>query len=99
MQVRIIISPCSVNLTALFARLTNIWVNLKGSPIKADGTLQPVSNNNSSDFSSTLLPITVDKLSNILFRLKFTCSSSIFPASIFEKSKISLIMPNNDSAE
>ena len=98
-RIPITTSPSSVNFTALFPRLTNICPTLNGSPCKAIGISAGISNKSSIFFSSVLIPIRLARLSNTSSSLNSISSISSFPASILEKSRISLIMPNNDSAE
>ena len=94
-----ITSPCWVNLTALPARLISTWLSRSGSPISWLGTSEAVCIRNSTFFSWALLPTIVAKLPMTSSRLKFVRSISIFPASIFETSRMSLIIPSSDFAE
>ena len=88
------ISPASVNLTALFARLMSTWPNRNGSPTKTSGIPLPLATSSSISFFSAFNPIRSDTFSKTLSRLKSTNSTSSFPASILETSRISLMIPS-----
>ncbi len=90
-------SPCSVNFTALLSRLTRIWRRRVLSPISICGVGGAMVQARSSPFSSAFVIINSSDSSKQSRRLKTCCSSSIRPASILEKSKISLISVSNVS--
>ncbi len=92
-------SPWSVNLMALPTRLVSTWRNRPASPISqvgsSGGTSAPISRPLDAACSAKS-----SKISSIAVRRsKSNTSSSILPASILEKSKISLIMVSRLSPE
>ena len=94
------ISPCSVNLTELLARLIRTCPSRSGSPTSARGTLGAVLKSTSSpSFSWALTVTSVARFSMTLSRLKGIDSMASLPASIFEKSRMSLMMPSSEVAE
>ncbi|MNX90639.1 hypothetical protein D3C86_1226970 [compost metagenome] len=93
------ISPCSVNFVALLPRLISTWPRRNGSPIKAVGSSASVLNSNSRPLSSAFRPIMLAKPSRTASRWKGMCSRCILPASILEKSRMSLMITNRYSAE
>ena len=92
-------SPRSVNLMALPTRLTMICRSLVGSPISVSGTSGCTSQLSSIPFSSARVAKTFNVVSRLLRRLKSMDSNSSLPASILEKSRISLIRVSKESAE
>ena len=93
------ISPLSVNFTALLPRLTRTWPRRRGSPISAVGRLGARLNSSSIPLSSAFRPMRLPRLSMTSSRLKSMCSMDSLPASILEKSRMSLMMPSRFSAE
>ena len=93
------ISPRSVNLAALLPRLTNTWPSRSESPTSAVGRSAEVANNSSRPLSSAFRPIMLAKFSSTSSSRNGACSMLILPASILEKSRISLMMPSRFSAE
>ncbi len=91
--------PRSVNLTALLMRLLRIWPMRSGSPTKPCGTSGPTLMRSSRSFSETFCPTKVETLSSTSSSQKGTCSTVSLPASIFEKSRMSLMMPSNREPE
>jgi len=94
----IVTSPAVVNLIALPTRLTSICRSRAGSPRNASGTSAPTSAASSSPFSCARGPSRSATSSITPQRLKSITSSVIFPASIFEKSRMSLMTVNSASA-
>ena len=92
-------SPRSVNLIALPVRLTTIWRRRPGSAMIVSGTSGRISLSSSNPFvwarSERVLTVS-PRLSRIS---KEIGSRSSFPASIFEKSRISLITVRSESAD
>ena len=93
------ISPLSVNLTALLPRLIKTWPSRRGSPNSAVGTSGAALNSSSSPLSSAFIPTRLARLSITSSSRKPMVSIDILPASILEKSKMSLMMPNRFSPE
>ena len=87
---RTAISPCSVNLTALPARLRRICRRRPGSPERLAGTSGAAAQMNSSPLSWARSAIRPAKSSSRARTSKSSVSSSSLPASILEKSRISL---------
>ena len=90
------ISPRSVNFTALFTRLVMIWPRRSGSPSSAVGTSSATSTRNSSPLSWAFWAVRVVTEAITSSSEKSVVSMSSFPASILEKSRISLMMPSSD---
>ena len=93
------ISPLSVNLMALPTRLITIWRSRLESPRTISGTSGATSHSNSSPFSSARTANVFSVDSKLSRRLKSSASRSIFPASIFEKSRMSLITVSRESPD
>ncbi len=91
------ISPFSVNLTALLVRLIRIWPRRSGSPISVAGTPRSTLNTTSTRLASLLSSVTLDRCSKMSPSLNGTDSSVSLPASILEKSRMSLITPSRCS--
>ena len=91
-------SPRSVNFTALFTRLMRIWPRRKGSPTRFGGMPGWAEMRNSRFFSCAFWPTTVERLSRTSSNRKSAFSISSLPASIFEKSRMSLMMPKSAPA-
>ncbi len=91
--------PCWVNFKALITRFTITCRKRVRSPMMKVGTSEATSRI-SSMFFSILLKASERRVSpSASFSSKRWFSSSIFPASILEKSNMSLINPSKDSAE
>ena len=93
------ISPFSVNLTELLARFVNICPTLNGSPIRFNGTSGEIAKTTSSPFCCALYVTRLDTLSSTSSRLKSIFSIVSIPASILEKSSISLMIPSSACAD
>ena len=94
-----ITSPDSVNFTALLVRLISTWPNRRGSPSSWEGTSAARENSSSRPFSRAFPELTVARFSSTSSRAKGRLSMSSLPASILEKSRISLMMPSRDTAD
>ena len=88
-------APLSVNFNALLKKFVNIWFNRNSSATITPGSPLSSFTTKSTPFLAALsskrprtYPINDSSVTGAF-------SSSIFPASIFEKSKISLITPSN----
>jgi len=94
-----VILPCSVNLIAFPIKFTMICRNLKGSPTNMGGISSSIAAISSRPFflACTINVPTVE--SSRSFIEKSIHSSFSCPASIFEKSRISLISVRSESAE
>ncbi len=92
-------SPASVNLMALPARLISTCRRRMGSPRTAAGTAGSSSQRSSSPLARARTPKISIVSSMISRRAKSICSSSSLPASIFEKSRMSLMICSRPSAE
>jgi len=91
--------PLLVNLMLLLMRLSRICLILSGSPNKYGGMLGSMW---MLKLSPLLLSCTINKLRRdwqLSLREKSIFSSSSLPASIFEKSRMSLMMDNRASPE
>ena len=89
-------SPRSVNLMALPAKFSSTWRNLAGSPKNRSGTSGATRYANSTPFSWARIPrIRMDSPIKSLSS-KGISSSSSRPASILEKSRISLITDKSE---
>ncbi|MNN20133.1 hypothetical protein D3C81_1333940 [compost metagenome] len=89
-----VISPCPVNLIALLSRLLSTWPRRMGSPSSPVGTSVSMSNSSSRPFSCALTMAWSARLPSTSSRKNSTFSKCILPASIFEKSRMSLMMPS-----
>ena len=92
-------SPCSVNLMALPIRLTSTCLRRTGSPTSSSGTLGSNKHFSFRPFCRAwkLSPFTISATHSR--KLNSTFSSSTFPASIFEKSRMSLMIAIRELAE
>lgn len=90
--------PLAVNLIALLVRLVSTWPSRIGSPTSRSGTASATSTRYTSPFSRARYPATVATVLNTSRSEKSIRSMSILPASIFEKSRMSLMMPRSDIA-
>jgi hypothetical protein len=90
------ISPVSVNFTALPSRLMSTCPNRNGSPRRTGGMSREMLNRSSRSlswiFCATMVEMLLitESISNVTF------SMSSLPASILEKSRISLIMDRSE---
>ncbi len=98
-RARTAISPREVNFTALFSRLTSTCRTRPGSPAHAASSARSVSQLSSRPFSSAGSAIMVVTSSMTSRSEKSTCSSSSLPASIFEKSRMSLMTERSRLAD
>jgi hypothetical protein len=89
--------PSSVNLTALLIRLVRIWLTRSGSPKSPCGMSSATLNTSSKCFSLARCPISVLTLPSTSSTQNGMVSIVSAPASIFEKSRMSLMMPSNDT--
>ena len=87
-------SPCWVNFTALLNRLLSICERRNGSPTKLMGTSEPISTTKRRAFPSVICSNRLRELSTEVPRSKGMDSTTSFPASILEKSKISFTTPS-----
>ncbi len=92
-------SPSSVNFTALPRRLTRTCLMRPGSPLRAVGTSGFTRLAISKPFAWALSARSPTDSSTAALRSKSITSKSILPASIFEKSRMSLMMVSRLSAE
>ncbi len=90
------ISPRSVNFTALLTRFVRIWPRRSGSPRRPCGTEVGASARNSRPFSWAFCPVTVVTVEITSSSWNGVVSRSSLPASIFEKSRMSLMIPSSD---
>jgi len=90
------ISPRSVNLNELLTRLIRTWPNRKGSPFKYSGMSIDRVKIISIPFSMTFPENILARLDITASILNSTFSRLSFPASILEKSRISLIIFNRE---
>ena len=96
---RTLTSPSFVNLMALPARLIRIWRKRVGSPRRTSGTSPCKAQVTSNFFCWARTARGSNALSMQSSREKGTLSRSSRPASIFEKSRMSLMIPSKDSAD
>ena len=89
--------PASVNLIALPSRFSRIWRSLVTSPTTMRGVPGRMSPTSSSPFSVALAAISSSAASTHSWRSNVAASRSIRPASIFEKSRMSLMIVSSDS--
>ena len=92
-------SPSLVNLMALPARLIRIWRGRVGSPPSAFGMSPCTAQLTSNPFCWARRARGSNALSMQSAKENETHSGSKRPASIFEKSKMSLMIPSKDWAE
>ena len=85
--------PSSVNFTALLRRLIRICRILNESPYSIFGRSASISNTRSTFFSERRERNIIPKSLNMDIGSYSPSKSSIFPDSIFDKSRISLIIP------
>jgi hypothetical protein len=86
-------------LTALLSRLSSTWRTRTGSPAMKLGTPAPMPHLSVSRFSRALTVIAGRVSSSRPGRSKGMFSMRSLPASIFEKSRMSLMMVSSASAE
>ncbi|KWV84676.1 hypothetical protein PFLmoz3_05714 [Pseudomonas fluorescens] len=91
--------PSRVNLIALLIRLVRICLSRSGSPTNARGVSRYTRLTSSSCLACAAGARMVKVSCSKSRRLKGTLSSTSLPASIFEKSRISLMMPSRLSAD
>ena len=96
---RTTISPRSVNLTALLTRLAITWRRRRASPIRASGMVGGTWLISSTPFSLARTLKGRRALTTASRRLNSTGDSSSFRASIFEKSRMSLMTLRSVSAD
>ena len=89
---RIWISPCSVYLTAFETRLPSTWRRRSTSPTTAPGTVGSTRQTSSSFLLSARPAKTSPTCSANSRTSKTSRTSSILPASIFESSRMSLMI-------
>ena len=90
--------PTSVNLSALPIRLSRIWRSRIGSPRSHCGTFGSTSLSSERPSSCARRSSSSTSECTISRRSKSTDSKPILPASIFEKSRMSLMMASSASA-
>jgi len=93
------ICPAPVNFTALPARFRSTCPNRRGSPTRQRGTSFPMELTNSTPFSAASTETMSVMFSSTSSNRKEIESISSFPASILEKSRISLITASNERAD
>ncbi len=86
--------PCSVNLTAFPTRLTRTWRRRSESPVTQAGTSSSMSTRRSSPLAWAWAEMVPATLRTAAPRSKSTSSMSSLPASILEKSRMSLMRPS-----
>ena len=96
-ETRILTSPELVNFTALPNMLTSIWRSLVGSLTMVFGMLSSISYPKVRPFSWATGAIRSTASSMLFLTSKGWTSSSILPLSIFEKSRISLMIAKSAS--
>ena len=96
-RARIATSPCSVNFTALEPRLVRTWPRRVGSPRRNSGTSGWQETTSSRSFSWAGPLSTAAVCSKTLRTSKSTSSSSSLPDSIFDRSRMSLMIASSDS--
>ena len=99
MEVCTAIFPTEVNLMAFPTRLNKIWFSLNGSPLIISGTFISVDISKINPFSFVLGSNVFLNSSSLFLISKSICSKVTLPASILEKSSISLIITRRLSAE
>jgi hypothetical protein len=88
-----------VNLMPLEIRLIRTWRSRCGSPTRLSGTSGATCDVSSRSFSAARCCRVRTARATQSRRLKSMCSKSSLPASIFEKSRMSLMMPRRALAE
>ncbi len=91
--------PASVNFSALSSRFTSTWRSRMGSPTRPSGTSSGTRKAKPRPFSSARCTNMVCRVDRRLRRRNTWLSSSTMPASILEKSRMSLMSASSDSAE
>ena len=91
--------PRWVNLTALFAKFISTCSSRSGSPRNRLGASGAITTLKSSCFSLACAPMMLPSRLMTWCRSKSTFSRAILPASILEKSRMSLRIFNSSSAE
>ncbi len=91
-------SPAAVNFTAFETRLTRTWRSRVGSPRTAVGKPGAQWARSSRSLAWALSPRSATTSSTSSGSSKSTCSSSILPASTFEKSRMPLMIAKSPSA-
>ena len=89
--------PASVNLIALPSRLRRIWRSRVTSPTTTRGVPGRMSPTSSRPFSVARAAMSSSAASTHSWRSNGAASRSIRPASIFEKSRMSLMIVSRDS--
>ena len=90
------ISPRSVNLTALLTKFVRIWPRRSGSPSRCSGISGETWARNSRPLSCAFWAVSVVTELITSSSRKSVFSMSSLPASIFEKSRMSLMMASSD---
>ena len=98
-DIKILTPPLSVNFTAFPARLRRIWRNRPASPLKNCGISPLNSMRMEIPFSSTRSSSTSTTLSTSSFKSKGAFSKTSLPASILEKSRMSLMISKRASPD
>ena len=96
---RTAISPASVNLTALLSRLASTCRRRTGSPLTRSGRSEGQLKVSSMCFCWALAAVSCTTCSRVWRNGKATDSSSRRPASILDRSRMSLRISSSDSAE
>ena len=89
--------PLSVNLMALVTRFSSTWFSRSASPSNVAGTAASISRRTAIPFSAALTAAMLNGVSSEVRRLKWVRSNESFPASILEKSRMSLIKLRRES--
>ncbi|MNN16562.1 hypothetical protein D3C81_1297060 [compost metagenome] len=92
-------SPCGVNLMALPARLVSTWRSRPGSPSRVCGSAGSTSSTSSRPLACARMACARMVSCSSWRRSKGMLSRVSMPASIFEKSRMSLMMHSRASAE
>ena len=92
-------SPCAVNLMALPTRLMSTWRSRVASPCTCSGTSGAMSMTSSSPFSAARVATLRQAAATVARSASGSRSSVSLPASILEKSRMSLRMASSDSAD
>ena len=90
--------PCSVNLTAFVHRLARTWPMRSPSATSLRGTPSATTSRNSTPFCCALMPVMESTSSSNAFRSNSTGSITSLPASILERSRMSLMMCKSEFA-
>ncbi len=96
---RIDTDPSAVNLTALDPRFSSTCLNRVGSPERTSGTSGPQETSRSTPRARALAARTPPTSARTSRTSKSTCSTSRCPASILEKSRMSLIRSSSERLE